>query len=203
MAVTLELADIQGNILAAYGRLGFPKGAHHPAATSPGRRKPAATCVETLRRRVTTALRWPNAKRRPMPGQVMPSAPAVTVNLAFTFRGLLALGVPIRTLRGMPDEFIDGMAARADILCDNFPRASRTPGTRSGCRPRRTRSATRRVHIAGPAERRRWTRRPARPRRSSSRSARRSWRMCSPGGVRILLKAIAAAIRAGRSFRRC
>ena len=37
----------------------------------------------------------------------------MTVNLAFTFRGLLALEVPTRTLRGMPDEFIDGMAARA------------------------------------------------------------------------------------------
>jgi Dyp-type peroxidase family len=121
MAVTLELADIQGNILAAYGKLGFPKG----RTILINVRDPQAgrNLVETLRRRVTTALPWPTEKRKPMPGQVMAVRPKVTVNLAFTFRGLLALEVPIRTIRGMPEEFLDGMATRADVLCDNFPRA--------------------------------------------------------------------------------
>jgi deferrochelatase/peroxidase EfeB len=121
MAVTLELADIQGNILAAYGKLGFPKA--RIILLNVQDPQSGRNLVETLRRRVTTALPWPNEKRRPMPGQVMAVRPAVTVNLAFTFRGLLALEVPIRTLRGMPEEFLDGMATRADVLCDSFPRS--------------------------------------------------------------------------------
>jgi len=120
MGATLELADIQGNILAAYGKLGFPKG--RTILVNVEDAQAGRNLVETLRRRVTTALPWPTDKRRPIPGQVMAVRPKVTLNLAFTFRGLLALGVPIRTLRGMPDEFIDGMAARADILCDNHPK---------------------------------------------------------------------------------
>jgi Dyp-type peroxidase family len=121
MAVTLELADIQGNILAAYGKLGFPKG--RTILINVRDAQAGRNLVETLRRRVTTALPWPTEKRKPMPGQVMAVRPKVTINLAFTFRGLVALEVPIRTIRGMPEEFLDGMATRADVLCDNFPRA--------------------------------------------------------------------------------
>ncbi|MEV6340352.1 peroxidase [Nocardia vinacea] len=40
------------------------------------------------------------------------------VTLAFTWRGLRALGVPEETLATFPDEFREGMAARADILGD-------------------------------------------------------------------------------------
>ncbi|MFI7667070.1 Dyp-type peroxidase [Nocardia sp. NPDC049526] len=40
------------------------------------------------------------------------------VTLAFTWRGLRALGVPEETLVTFPDEFREGMAARADILGD-------------------------------------------------------------------------------------
>ena len=53
------------------------------------------------------------------PGRVQLIKPKVTLNLGFTFYGLLALGVPTRTLRGMPDEFIDGMEARAALLGDD------------------------------------------------------------------------------------
>jgi Dyp-type peroxidase family len=44
----------------------------------------------------------------------------VTINVAFTYRGLRALGVPTRTLREMPSEYMDGMAARAKILGDHL-----------------------------------------------------------------------------------
>src|SRR5512137_820978 len=98
MAVTLELADIQGNILAAYGKLGFPKG--RVILLNVTDAQAGRNLVETLRRRVTTALPWPTEKRKPMPGQVMAVRPKVTINLAFTFRGLMALEVPIRTVRG-------------------------------------------------------------------------------------------------------
>ncbi|WP_216893337.1 Dyp-type peroxidase [Nocardia alni] len=40
------------------------------------------------------------------------------ITLAFTWTGLRALGVPQRTLDSFPDEFREGMAARADILGD-------------------------------------------------------------------------------------
>jgi len=119
MTQLLDLADIQGNILTAYGKLGFPHGRFlllHVTKPQAGR-----TLVEMLRRRVTTALRWPSDRKPNLAGKIYQRRPEVAINLSFTFWGLLALQVPIRTLRGLPDEFIDGMAARADILGDNFP----------------------------------------------------------------------------------
>jgi len=122
MATQLDLADIQGNVLTAYGKMGFPKGRFlllNVADARAGRK-----LLDMVRPFVTTALRWPSSKdKAPPPGTVFQPRPQVAVNVSFTFWGLLALGVPIRTLRGMPDEFIDGMPARADILCDNFPHA--------------------------------------------------------------------------------
>ncbi len=122
MSSKLELADIQGGILTAYGRLGFPKARYlllHVRDAAAGR-----AAIEFIRQNVTTALRWPSrsaaAKAGPAPtGAIVVPRPAVTINLAFTFTGLLALGVPTRTLRGFPDDFIDGMAARAAVLGDN------------------------------------------------------------------------------------
>lgn len=119
MSVQLELADIQGNVLTAYGRLGFPKGRFlllHVAKPPAGQK-----LLQMLRRQVTTALRWPSSKDEMVAGRVYQTRPEVALNFAFTFRGLLALGVPIRTLRVMPQEVLDGMAARADILGDNNP----------------------------------------------------------------------------------
>jgi hypothetical protein len=46
--------------------------------------------------------------------------PLVTVNIAFSWYGLLAPKTHTRTLRGMPDEFIDGMMERAPMLGDDF-----------------------------------------------------------------------------------
>jgi deferrochelatase/peroxidase EfeB len=118
MAAALHLADIQGNVLSAYGKLGFPKGRfitlniQDPAA---GR-----AFVNALLPGVTTALRWPSRRTAPRPGMVPVPRPEVAVNIAFSFSGLLALGISVRTLRGLPDEFIDGMAARAPMLGDNF-----------------------------------------------------------------------------------
>ena len=117
MTSKLELADIQGNILTAYGRLGFPKARYllfHAGDPQAGR-----SFVRALHPRVTTALRWPSSRPGALPGQNPLTRPAVTVNVALTFRGLLALGLPIRTLRGLPDDFIDGMLARASILGDD------------------------------------------------------------------------------------
>jgi Dyp-type peroxidase family len=137
MTDTLDLADIQGGILRAYGRQGFPKGRHlffTVRNAAKGRQ-----FVMALRPRITTASRWTNPRRgEPLlrsshprmvdvvraqkedtyPGVVRLTKPPVAINIAFTFQGLLALEVPIRTLRGMPDEFIEGMAGRATLLGD-------------------------------------------------------------------------------------
>jgi deferrochelatase/peroxidase EfeB len=137
MTDTLDLADIQGGILRAYGRQGFPKGRTFflkVNAAAQGRR-----LVMALRPRITTASRWSNPRRsaplvrgshprmvdvvrardiQDYPGVVRLAKPQVAINIAFTFLGLLALEVPVRTLRGMPDEFIEGMASRATLLGD-------------------------------------------------------------------------------------
>lgn len=138
MSDLLDLADIQGGILRAYGRQGFPKARYFFLTVRDGARGRAF--VEKLRPRITTAARWRNPDRgEPLlrtrnprvkdiaraegvsdyPGEVILEKPKVATNIAFTFTGLLALGVPTRTLRAMPDEFIDGMAARAALLGDD------------------------------------------------------------------------------------
>jgi deferrochelatase/peroxidase EfeB len=119
MAVALDLADIQGNILSAYGKLGFPKGRFitlHVSDQDAGRR-----FVTALLPGITTALRWPSRRKPSPPGTIEVPRPEVAVNIAFSFYGLIALGVPTRTLRGLPDEFIDGMMKRAPMLGDDFP----------------------------------------------------------------------------------
>lgn len=117
MSSHLELADLQGNILTAYGRLGFPKARYllfHVGQAAAGR-----AFVLWLHARVTTALRWPSSRPGAPAVKSVVQRPAVTLNVAFTFRGLVALGLPVRTLRGLPDDFIDGMQARAAILGDD------------------------------------------------------------------------------------
>ena len=137
MTENLDLDDIQGNILRAYGGQGFPKARYvffNVRKPAEGRR-----FIEALRPRITTAARWENPKQgRPFhrghhprlvdavrakgvsdyPGEVHLTKPKVAINIAFTFYGLMALEMPTRTLRGMPDEFIDGMERRAPVLGD-------------------------------------------------------------------------------------
>jgi deferrochelatase/peroxidase EfeB len=118
MAVALDLADIQGNILSAYGKQGFPKGRFitlHVDDPALGRK-----FINTLLPQITTALRWPSSRSPVKPGVVVAKRPLVAINIAFSWLGLLALRIPTRTLRGMPDEFIDGMMARAPMLGDDF-----------------------------------------------------------------------------------
>ena len=45
--------------------------------------------------------------------------PTATTNIAFTFKGLQALGLPVASLNGFPRQFIMGMKSRQDILGDN------------------------------------------------------------------------------------
>jgi Dyp-type peroxidase family len=137
MTERFDLDDIQGNILRAYGGQGFPKARYlffNVQNAAKGRH-----FIEQLRPRITTAARWENPKQgKPFhrghhprlvdavrakglpdyPGEVRLTKPRVAINIAFTFCGLMALDMPTRTLREMPDEFIDGMERRAPVLGD-------------------------------------------------------------------------------------
>lgn len=97
----LGVRDVQGNILRGYG---YPFAAYvwlHVGDAAAGR-----AWVEGIAPRVTTAERWGSRK------------PTTTLNVAVTFAGLQALGVPAALLDGFPLEFREGMAARAEELRD-------------------------------------------------------------------------------------
>src|SRR5262249_13179565 len=123
MAINLDLADIQGNILTAYAHLGFYKGRVLLFHVDDGKAELGRKFVTGLLPHITTALRWP-PNDAPPTADAPAARPKVTVNIAFSWYGLLALKIPTRTLRGMPDEFIDGMAARARMLGDDFKGAN-------------------------------------------------------------------------------
>jgi Dyp-type peroxidase family len=112
MSGLLDLHDIQGNILKAYGRSGYPKGRYvffHVHNAEEGRR-----FVQRLLPSVTTSAPW-----APGAAAGRPAKPSATTNVAFTYHGLRELGVPRDSLQSFPDEFAMGMKARRDILGDD------------------------------------------------------------------------------------
>lgn len=112
--IQLDLADIQGNIHRPYGRFGFPHTRHlffNIQDAAAGRR-----FIQGIRPRVTTAEPWD--VNEDSDGTRLVAKPPVTLNIGFSYLGLCALDLPTQTLRLLPDEFIDGMHCRADILGD-------------------------------------------------------------------------------------
>jgi deferrochelatase/peroxidase EfeB len=98
---SLELADIQGNILRGY-RAG---NARHMALNIPKAGAGQALLRDLLRPEppcLSTAEEWEGRKR-----------PDHLLNLGVTWAGLRALGVPQPALSAFPDAFRDGAAARA------------------------------------------------------------------------------------------
>src|SRR5260370_41192901 len=68
-------------------------------------------------------------------GQIMPhittgqrweSKPQSTVNISFTHKGLVRLGLPDATLLSFPAEVFQGMKARQEVLCDTGRSACET-----------------------------------------------------------------------------
>jgi Dyp-type peroxidase family len=109
---TLDLHDIQGSILKPYGRYGFPKARFLFFRVDDGEK--GRGFVRRLVSVITTSTPWVAAgSPRGTP------APAVTTNVAFTYRGLRALGIPRDSLQTFPDEFAMGMRERRDILGDD------------------------------------------------------------------------------------
>lgn len=116
MTRDLNLADIQGNIIRAYGGYGFARSRYfflHIDNARVGRR-----FIDTVRGKVTTAQRWALGGSDHKGKSSFLERPNVTLNIAFTFRGLIALDLPTSTLQALPDAFIEGMAKRCHILGD-------------------------------------------------------------------------------------
>jgi Dyp-type peroxidase family len=102
----LDLGDIQGDILRAYGN-DYKKTSYvfitvDDAAAGRG-------WLAGLVDGVTTAEPWNGEK------------PVCHTNVAFTYSGLQALGVPPATLESFSSEFRSGMAGRAAVLGDSGP----------------------------------------------------------------------------------
>jgi Dyp-type peroxidase family len=99
----IDLADIQGDILQAYGnRYCFTSYTFVAVADAARGRAWISDRLD----RITTAARWDGLR------------PESTFNLALTHAGLVALGVPAVLIQTFSDEFNEGMASRADDLGD-------------------------------------------------------------------------------------
>lgn len=107
-AVDVDLADLQGDVLRAYGNAyAFTSYAFlHVDGTVEQARRWFATVVD----HVTTAEPWPAGHK-----------PATTLNVALTAGGLRALGVSDDVLDSFSREFREGMASRAELLGDTGP----------------------------------------------------------------------------------
>ena len=114
----IDQRDLQGNVLAGYGN-DFDEALYAFVRVN----DPAAgrALVGDLAGRVTNAIPWT-------------SKPTDTLNVALTYDGLRALGVAERYLDTFPEEFRQGMAARAELLGDTAASAPQEwePGLREG-----------------------------------------------------------------------
>ena len=112
MTKQLDLTDIQGNVIRAYGRFGYPVARYvflnirHSAI--------ARDFVAAVTKRVTSSVEWGNGA-----GQI--AQPHWTVNIAFAYQGLKELELPRSSLNGFSPEFVQGMKHRRDILGDDGP----------------------------------------------------------------------------------
>ena len=105
----VELADIQGNILRGYNQPLFRYAYYRVQEPVDGQR-----FLARLIPAVTTAQPWTTGK------------PASTLNVAFTCKGLTAMGMPLEVLATMPFEFRQAMRERAPVLVDRVESAPET-----------------------------------------------------------------------------
>ena len=108
MTQNLDLTDIQGNIIKAYGAFNFTKARYLFLRVDNGDR--GRDFVGAITTKVTSAVRWDKN-----------SKPSATTNIGFTFSGLQALELPTASLLGFPEAFAMGMKKRKDILGDDGP----------------------------------------------------------------------------------
>lgn len=111
MTKQLDLLDIQGNVIRAYGRFGFPVARYvflNITDDAIGR-----DFVGEITKKVTTSVEWGKKED----GEI--ARPKWTVNIAFTYQGMKELGIPRSSLVGFSPEFVSGMKERKDILGDD------------------------------------------------------------------------------------
>lgn len=97
----LDETDIQGFVLRGYT---FPVARYLflEISNAEGGRKLVASLLDSI----TTGENWDEGK------------PPSTLNIGFTFKGLEKLDLPPASLISFPVEFVQGMKARGEILCD-------------------------------------------------------------------------------------
>ncbi len=108
-SIEAELDDIQGNILRAYG---FPTARYEVVriADPAGARRLLGRVLD--QGLIASAATWdPTSK------------PGSTLNVFFSWTGLQRIGVPQASLDSFPEEFRQGMAARAELLGDTAANA--------------------------------------------------------------------------------
>ena len=114
MTTALDLLDIQGNVIRAYGRFSFPVARYVFLHIKEGQGEKGRAFVGAVTQKVTTSANWGEG---PDPIE----KPLATVNIAFTYQGLKRLELPRASLIGFPMAFVMGMKQRKDILGDDGP----------------------------------------------------------------------------------
>ncbi len=115
MEQELDLTDIQGNVVKAYGHAKYLFARYLFFRIDQA--DLARITLGKITLLVTTGVyadpeRYPGVEK-----------PDVTTNVAFTFSGLRAIELPDKSLMGFPQEFAAGMKKRLAILGDNGPSA--------------------------------------------------------------------------------
>jgi Dyp-type peroxidase family len=109
---TLDLYDIQGHVCKGYGRYGFPKARY--CFLTFLRASTAQAFLSQLIDKITTSETWPVSDA----DDSHTIKPRATLNIGFTYAGLTALDLPLRSLKGFPVDFTMGMKARSELLGD-------------------------------------------------------------------------------------
>ncbi len=114
MSTSLDLHDIQGNIIKGYGHFGFPVVRY--IFYKINNETKGREFISQVVNYITTAAKWDDTETE---NDAIPK-PLATTNIAFTYSGLKKLGVPRQSLQSFPDEFAMGMKARHAILGDDL-----------------------------------------------------------------------------------
>ncbi len=111
--LSLDLYDIQGNIMKNYAESGFIKARYLFFKIING--SEGRCFIKGVLGYITSAAPWTGGAE----GSAGVPWPTATTNIAFTYNGLKTLGISVQTLQSFPDEFIIGMRGRRSILGDN------------------------------------------------------------------------------------
>ncbi len=115
MSISIDLHDVQGNLVKGYGHYGYPKARYifyriHDEIA--GRE-----FLRGIIPLITTGVPWELTAE----SGAQNAPPPATTNIAFTYQGLKMLGVPRKSLQSFPEDFSMGMQDRKDILGDDGP----------------------------------------------------------------------------------